>query len=191
MSWYIVFEYDDIGYVKDDEKDDLDADAMIASIRESNKHGNAQRTSMGWAPLEIVGWEKPPYYDAATNNLVWATRISSEGQMIVNYNTRRLGRSGVMRVTLVVDPEQLNATIPDFDRLMQGFSYLSGQKYSEFRSGDKIAEYGLAALVTGGAVAVAAKTGLLKYLWKIIVVAVVAIGAVFKKIFGGGAKSAH
>jgi uncharacterized membrane-anchored protein len=55
---------------------------------------------------------------------------------------------------------------------------------------DKVATYGLAALVAGGALAAAAKLGFLKILWigilaakKLIIVGVVAIVAFFKKLF--------
>jgi uncharacterized membrane-anchored protein len=94
-----------------------------------------------------------------------------------------------MAVTLVCDPEQLNAAIPEFNRAMGGFSYTDGNRYDQFVSGDRIAEYGLTALITGGAVAVAAKSGLLKWLWKIGLVAIIAVGAFFKKIFGRAAKA--
>jgi uncharacterized membrane-anchored protein len=190
FSWFVVFEYDDIGYVKDDDQNSLDADAMLESIREGTKAGNKERRKRGWPTMKILGWEQPPHYDPATQNLVWAVRGESEGQVNVNYNTRRLGRKGVMSVALVVDPPQLVGVLPTFNSLMEGFSFVPGQTYAEFRSGDKIAEYGLTALVTGGAVAVAAKTGLLKWLWKGIVVAVVAIGAAIKGIFGRRSASA-
>lgn len=188
-SWFVLFEYDDMGYVKDDDKDELDPVAMLEAIKRGNEEANKLRERNGWGKIEVIGWEQEPHYDAETQNLVWATLAKSHGELGVNYNTRRLGRSGVMRVTLVCDQDQMATIVPEFNTLMQGFSFVPGQKYSEFRSGDKIAEYGLTALVTGGAVAVAAKSGLLKYLWKLIVVAVVGIGAVFKKLFGGGSSS--
>lgn len=63
------------------------------------------------------------------------------------------------------------------------------QKYSEYKPGDKLAEYGLGALVVGGAAAAAAKSGLLKGLGKFLWVAVfgVAAGAwtFIKRIFAG------
>ncbi len=42
-SWFIVFEYEDIGYVKDDEGAKLDGDAILASLREGNERGNEMR----------------------------------------------------------------------------------------------------------------------------------------------------
>ena len=113
----------------------------------------------------------------------------------MNYNTRILGRHGVMEVALVAEPEELAGILPEFRKLMGSYRFTTGNTYAEFRSGDRIAEYGLTALVAGGAVAVAAKTGLLaKFgllfakLGKAAIVAVIAvvavIGKVFKSIFG-------
>ncbi len=183
LDWFVVFEYDDIGYVKDDEKGDLDADAMLKSMRQGQVEDNEQRAKRGWAALEIEGWAQPPRYDEETQNLVWAIRLLSEGQVSVNYNTRRLGRGGVMSVALVVDPEDLDATVPEFNRLMENYTFRTGQKYGEWREGDKVAAYGLTALVTGGAAAIAVKTGLVKWLWKAVLGGILAIGALFKAIF--------
>ncbi|MEJ2054638.1 MAG: DUF2167 domain-containing protein [Calditrichaceae bacterium] len=189
LDWFVVFEFDDIGYVNDDEKNDLDADAMLESIREGNEESNKYRRERGFTGLTIIGWETPPHYDAITHNLEWAIKgVDDEGAAILNHNTRILGRSGVMRVTLVVDPASLQAVLPVFKKQMKGFAYQTGQKYTEFREGDKIAEYGLTALVVGGAAAVAAKSGLFKWLWKILVVAGAAIGGYFKKLFGKKSK---
>jgi len=45
--------------------------------------------------------------------------------------------------------------------MIGGFSYSSGYKYAEWRSGDKVAAYGLTALVAGGAGVALVKSGLL------------------------------
>ena len=55
------------------------------------------------------------------------------------------------------------------------------RSYSDFRAGDKVAEYGLATLVAGGATAVAAKTGLLAKLWKLIAAGIAALIAFLKR----------
>ena len=185
-DWVVIFEFSPVGYVRDDEKDRLDADAMLTAIREGNEQANKERRTRGWPVLEILGWEQPPRYDPVTNNLEWAILAVSDGQQVVNYNTRFLGRAGVMEAALVVDPTELSDTIPKFKTLLTGFQFVSGMQYADFRSGDKIAKYGLTALVTGGAATVAVKTGLFKKIWKLLVVAVLAGGAFLKKIFGGG-----
>jgi uncharacterized membrane-anchored protein len=178
--------------VKDDDKDKLNADKLLKSIIEGNDYANQERKRMGTAPLKVIGWDQKPFYDATTHNLEWCLRAESEGQFIVNYNTRYLGRRGVMSVVLVCDPAELEKTLPLYKELLSGFTYKPGETYGEYKQGDKIAKYGLAALVTGGAVAVAAKTGLLativlffKKAWKLVIVGLVAIGAFIKRIVTG------
>ena len=183
--WFVVFTYVDMGHVKDDERDKLDADAILESLRESNLQGNKERSERGWGILTIEGWAKPPYYDQATNNLTWATIVSSgpEGKS-VNHSVRLLGREGVMNADLVAGEAQFASVLPTFDKMVGGFSFKSGHEYAAWREGDRVAEIGLTALVAGGAGVIAAKSGLLAKLWKVIVAGVIAVGAAFKKLFG-------
>ncbi|MCA9554126.1 MAG: DUF2167 domain-containing protein [Myxococcales bacterium] len=192
LEWFVVFFFDDIGYVNEDEKDELDANEIADSIKESLEYSNEMRKERGVSELFFDGWSIEPRYNETTKQLEWANRLRSADGVSVNYNTRVLGRKGVMRVILVTDPELLDATLPKYRELMSGFKYTEGERYAEYRSGDKIAEYGLIALVAGGAGAVAAKTGLLTGLLlflkkgaKLIVVGLVAIGAFIKKLFTG------
>ncbi len=186
----VIFEFNETGYVKDDDKDKLDADKLLASFKKGTAEANKERVRAGSSPLEIVGWEVPPRYDATTHNLEWAIRATSDGQPILNYNTRLLGRKGVMEVVLIVDPDKLNETLPKFRNILAGYTFGSGQTYAEYRPGDKVAKYGLAGLVLAGAAVGAAKLGLfgpllllLKKAWKLVVLAVAAIATGIKKFF--------
>ncbi len=183
MPWFVVFEFNPVGYVKDDEKDDLDADSLLSSIRDGNDAANEAREERGWGTVDILGWETSPYYDMETNNLTWAIRGAAQEEPVVNHSTRLLGRQGYMNVDLVLSPSQLTTALPRFERLLEGFSYVEGQRYAEFRKGDRIAAYGLTALVAGGVGAVAAKSGLLGKFWKLIAAAVIGVATFFKKIF--------
>src|SRR5262245_1650181 len=98
-SWFVVFEWAEIGWVDDSEKDELDADALLASLREGNEAANEERRERGWSTLELVGWKEPPHYDNTTNNLTWAIEAKSEGHVVVNRLVKLLGRRGVMSVT--------------------------------------------------------------------------------------------
>ncbi len=189
-GWSVIFEFRDIGYVKDDDKNNLDADKLLEAIKRGTAAANKERVKNGNAPIEVVGWEQPPKYDESTHNLEWCIRGTSDDRAIVNYNTRLLGRKGVMEAVLIVDPEKLPETMPAFRDVLASYSFQTGQSYAEYRSGDKVAKYGLAALVIGGATAGAIKLGLfsgllvlLKKGLKLVVVAVVAIIASIKKFF--------
>ena len=180
--WFAVFSYEDTGHVKDDEE--IDADDLLASIKEGTKYGNEERRRRGWAEMNIIGWQYKPRYSDTTNRLSWAVLAESEGYEVVNYNTRLLGRTGVISATLVADPETLSSSVGEFEYLLDGFSYNAGDLYAEYKEGDKLATYGLAALVTGGAAAAVAK-GAGKGLFKAIGLGILAFFAAISKFFKG------
>jgi uncharacterized membrane-anchored protein len=185
-SWFAVFVFEDSGYVKDDEK--LDADALLKSMQEADKPGNEERKRLGMPPLHTVGWHVPPHYDPATKRLEWGLRLQGDtGPPVVNYTIRLLGRRGVMHATLVADPGTLDRDIAQFKGALSAYHFAPGEKYSEFRAGDRIAEYGLAGLVLGGAAVIATKTGFLKAMGKFLILGAVALSgaaaALFRKLF--------
>mgnify|MGYP001598724567 CR=1 FL=1 len=85
------------------------------------------------------------------------------------------------------------------NKLLEGFEFTEGNKYAEWKAGDKVAAYGLTGLVAGGATVMAAKTGLLGKLLAVIakggkaIIAVIlavflGLGSILKKMFGGGGR---
>lgn len=192
LSWFAVFNFDESGYVKDDEK--INASELLASIKSSDEPGNKERKRLGLPAIYTEGWAVEPHYESGTKRLEWGLKLRDEGgQHVVNYTTRLLGRTGVMEATLVSDPESLTTDVAEFRKVLTGFEYNGGYRYSEFKQGDKVAAYGLAALVLGGAAAVATKKGFWAVLggffaagWKFIVAAVVAMGAGIGKLFKRG-----
>ncbi len=196
-GWWVIFEFDDVGYVKDDEKNKLDADKLLKSIKAGNEKGNEYRKENGQPPISIVGWHVKPNFNDETKNLEWSVLAESRGSKFVNYNVRVLGRNGVTEVTLIDSLESVDKSMPSFREVLKNFSYKSGESYSEFKSGDKIAEYGLGALVLGGAAAVGYKLGFFatlgvffKKFFKLIIAGVVAVAVGIKKLlsFGTGSK---
>lgn len=185
-DWFMIFDFEDTGYIKDDEGSKLDADAILKNLKEGTEESNAERAKHGWKPIHIAGWERQPFYDPQTHNLTWATLVRDENPQVegsVNHSIRVLGRYGTMRVDLVAGPAEYAGLTSKFNALISGFHYTQGNRYSEFTKGDKVAEYGLTALILGGGAAVALKTGLLAKFWKFIVMGIVAIGAALKKLF--------
>ena len=180
--WFAVFYFENSGYVKDDEK--LDAAALLKSLQEGDEPSNKERKRLGMSPLYTVGWHVPPHYDGATKRLEWGMRLRTESNdAIVNYTIRLLGRRGIVHATLVSDPEHLDRDIAEFKTALGGYAFVPGETYAEFRAGDKVAEYGLAALVLGGGAAVAMKTGFGKALGKVVVAGVVGLGSAVAAFF--------
>src|SRR5271157_3791249 len=100
--WFVIFGYNEAGYVRDDEKDKIDADSLLKSITEATDAANKIRQQHGWATIKVVGWHTKPFYSSQTNRLSWAILGRSSTEDTINYNTRLLGRRGVMSATLVI-----------------------------------------------------------------------------------------
>jgi uncharacterized membrane-anchored protein len=185
-NWFMMFEFHDTGFVKDEEGDKLDQDAILKSIQEGTEASNKERSKQGWAPFHVSGWQKTPFYDPQTHNLTWAILGRGDDPKdsgSVNHSVRVLGRHGTMNVDLIAGPDEYASLMPEFNTLMSGFTFVQGNRYSDFVKGDKVAEYGLTALIVGGGAAVALKTGLLAKFWKFIVMGLVALGSALKKLF--------
>ena len=183
--WFMVFEYEDTGHVKDDEKDELDADAILAEYKEGDKIENEERRKMGLPALNTVGWLAPPYYNEQTNNLEWALLLESEGEQNVNYIVYLLGREGKMRVTVVAGTENFEAVKAQIPALLEGFAFNPGRTYAEYQEGDKLADYGLMGLMgLAGAVGVGFFAKNAKLIFAGIAAAAVGVVSFIKKLFG-------
>ena len=196
-DWVVTIRYDEEGYVKDDEK--IDADELMKAIKEGTEEGNAERVAHGFKPLHVDGWSEQPHYDRAAHRLIWALTASSENGKSINYNTRILGRHGIVSLNLVVDPEMLDASKPEVASLLAGTAYQAGSRYEDFDSKtDKVAEYGLTGLILGAAGLGAlklAKVGFIAAFWKSILaffiaakkavlLGIAAVVAFFKRLAG-------
>lgn len=190
----LTVEYSPEGYVKDDEAKDLNPTDILKSYQEGTEEANKERATRGFTQLEVTGWAQKPTYDASKHRLTWAMLAHDKGATStendgVNYETRLLGREGVISITLLADAKELKAAAPKADAITAQVNYNEGKKYENFSAsaGDKVAEYGLAALITG---AVAKKLGLFAliaaFLAKFAKFAIIGVFALFpflKKIF--------
>ena len=192
LDTVLYFTFDPIGYVKDDERD-LDAAELLQSMREGTAQENLTRKASGFAQIEITGWMKEPFYNDKTQSLEWATsfrEVGSQGTGTSNYNTRRLGRDGVMSVVLACDPAVMQAEVEAMNKNLGSFLYVPGRDYGSYKEGDRMAEIGLGALVVGGAGVALAKVGFFKKFWKLLVAGGAIVLGGIAKLFGGGKKKA-
>jgi uncharacterized membrane-anchored protein len=197
--WWVVYTYDPSGYVKDDDKKTLDANKILASLRKGTDDDNPERRKRGWSELHLDGWVRPPFYDEKTHNLTWSYTLGSSGEgKTVNHSVRMLGRGGVLHADLVLSPSQVDSVVPQFDSVVYSTTFVPGSRYSEWKEGDKVAAYGLTALIAGGAGAAAMKTGVFAKLaalfvaaWKIIAAAFVALLTRIKSLFKRKPKSGN
>lgn len=183
-DWMLVFSYNPIGYVKDEESKSIDKNAILENIKKGTEEDNKERQKKGIPSLEVTGWAEEPFYDSKSHNLVWAIAATSNGKQILNYNTRKLGRNGFTSLNLIVKPEKLSQAKPELEKLIENYTYVEGKRYTDFISGqDKVAEVGLIALIGGGGVA-AAKTGVFT---KLLLFLAVAFKKIWFMVFIGGA----
>ena len=191
-DWMADLSYIDSGYIKDDDAKNWDVDALLKNIKEGTKEQNKERAERGIPPLEVGGWVEKPHYDAATRHLIYSVDAKTVGEATpsVNYNTSALGRYGYISLNFVADLDTIERYKPTAQQLLAAIEYRAGQRYADFNpTTDKIAEYGIAALVGGLA---AKKLGLLAVIAafavkfsKLLIVGAVGVIYGVKKLFGG------
>ena len=193
-NWFVVIRYIDAGYIRDDDAKDWNADELLKNLKAGTDEANRERRGRDIPELEVLGWVEAPRYDAATHRLVWsaATKDKSEPGAAprgVNYNTYALGRHGYISLNLVTEYAAIEKEKPIAQRLLGALEFNSGKRYADFNSStDRVAEYGLAALVGGFA---AKKLGLFAMLgvllakfWKVVAIAGVAGAGGLAKLLG-------
>lgn len=187
VPWVFTVSYEDMGYVKDNDADNIKYDELLADIRKSQEEANADRKKEGYAAMHLMGWASAPYYDKQNKVLHWAKEFSVEGEetKTLNYEVRVLGRKGVLSLTAIATMDQLAGVKKNIPAILKMAEYDKGYKYEEFDSGvDKVAAWTIGGLVAGKLLA---KAGLLVFLakfWKLILIGVAGAGAAIKKFFG-------
>jgi uncharacterized membrane-anchored protein len=149
-----------------------------------------ERVEKGYPSLSLIGWAAPPRYDAQTHKLYWAKEIDfgNATEHTLNYNIRVLGRKGVLLLNIIAPMSRLDDIEKAAPDVLSMVDFNKGNQYADFDSStDKLATYGIAALVAGG---VAAKMGLFKVILvgllaakKFVIIGAAAVSAWFKKLF--------
>jgi len=192
-DWMVSVEYDPAGYIKDGDAKNWNADELLQNLKDGTEAANENRVRLGIAPLEVTRWIEPPAYDSATQRLVWSVEGHDKGapadaDNTVNYNTYLLGREGYVSLDLITSASQIEAQKAVARNLLAAVAFNDGKRYAQYdASSDKLAAYGLAALVGGVA---AKKLGLLALgaaffakFFKLIAIAVLGAGAAIRKFF--------
>ena len=198
-AWVVTIDYSEDGYVKDNDAAKINYDDLLKQMQKGVAEYDKEREKQGYPDITLVGWAEPPHYDAATHKLYWAKdlKFGDEPRDTLNYCIRMLGRRGVLELNAVAGMDQLAQIDQQTPQILSMVDFKEGNRYADFDPKvDKVAKYGIAALVAGGALAAAAKLGFLKLLWvgilaakKFIIIGVVAVAAFFKKLFRRGSGS--
>jgi uncharacterized membrane-anchored protein len=192
-EWFVVARNVKAGYIKDDDAKDWKADELLSSIKEGTEEMNKERRTRGIGEIDVIGWVQPPTYDPSTHRLLWSLSSKEKGAKDagdagINYNTYALGREGYISLNLVTSLNSIERDKSVVNGLLAALDFNDGKRYADFNaSTDKVAEYGLAALVAGVA---AKKLGLLAMIgvfllkfWKVGLLALAGLGALAPKLF--------
>lgn len=177
-AWAFIVTYEEMGFVKDDDADEIDYDELLGEMKTDADAENEMRKSAGYAPIEIVGWASKPYYDADKKVLHWAKeiRFGDNEFNTLNYNVRILGRKGVLVLNAVSPIGELPEVQKNIPPVLSSFTFADGSKYSDFDPDvDEVAAWTIGGLVAGK---VLAKTGLLALLLKNIKLVLLGLSAI-------------
>lgn len=190
-SWGVVITYDEEGYVDDKDAAKINYSELLTDMKKDMGEANEERKKAGFEAVELVGWAEPPHYDSAAKKLYWAKELKfgAAPENTLNYNIRVLGRRGVLVLNAVASKSQLETVRAGMGQVMTFVDFNSGHRYADYVPGtDKLAAYGIGALIAGK---VAAKAGLFKGLIalliagkKFVVIALAAAASAASKLFG-------
>src|SRR5262249_29994680 len=155
-SWAVVMTYEPDGYVSDKDAETINYNELLAQMQKDIDSSNEERQKQGYDPIHLVGWAKAPRYDSQTNKLYRAKELTfgSRADNTFNYNIRTLGRGGVLVLNGVADMSQLSDIEQATPEILAAIDFNAGHRYADFNpKSDKIAKYGVAALVAGTAAA--------------------------------------
>ena len=187
-SWAVTVEYEESGFVSDEDAADIDYAEMLEQLQDDTRESNAWRTENGYEPIQLLGWAAEPHYDAQGKKLHWAKelRFGDSDVNTLNYNIRVLGRKGVLVLNFIANMDQLPEIQANVPAVLAMTEFNDGSRYADFDPDlDEVAAYGIGALIAGK---LAAKAGLfvtalvlLKKLW---LVPALLFGWVAKRLTG-------
>jgi len=190
-NWGYIIQYEPLGYVKDDDADDINYDELLETMQKESEEENPAREEAGYEAVHVYGWGAKPYYDKQQHALHWAKllRFGSGLEQTLNYNVRILGRKGVLIFNAVADPDQLPEIKQSIPGLLTNVQFVRGEQYRDFNPKvDEVAAYSIGGLVAGKVLAKVGAFALIAKFWKVLILALGGAWAAIKRFFGFGKK---
>ncbi|AIZ65272.1 hypothetical protein PK28_14630 [Hymenobacter sp. DG25B] len=187
-NWAFVLQYEDMGYVKDDDADEINYDDLLKEMQEDTEQENKGRVEAGYEPVTLVGWAAQPYYDKKLNVLHWAQELKfgEATENTLNYNVRLLGRKGVLILNAVGNTSQLPEVRSSIPNVIPSVTFANGLRYADFQPDlDQVAAYGIGGLVAGKVLAKVGFFALILKFWKVLLALAAGGWSVIRRFFGG------
>ena len=165
------------GYIKGDDWSQVDPDEFLEQLKSASVENNKERLKNGYNTVQDIRWHIKPEFNKDLGYVYYSLIVVfDDGNETYNSTAMVLGREGYTDLTFVFKESIAHLMPNEIDKVVQSFDYNSGVQYSDFKAGDKIAAYGVGALVAGSlGIKGLAKTGGLaviaafaKKLWFII-----------------------
>lgn len=186
LSW------DEMGYVKDDDADDINYDDLLKELQTDAQEANKKREKMGYEPIEIIGWASKPFYDKNNKVLHWAKEIKfGTGEMgnTLNYDVRILGRKGVLSMNAIGDMTAVETVKGVIPSVTSSVNFNEGHRYADFDSNiDEVAAWTIGGLVAGKVLAKAGFFAIILKFIKPILLGLFAFGSAIWRFISGRKK---
>jgi uncharacterized membrane-anchored protein len=183
-SYVFNIQYDEIGYVKDDDADDINYDDLLTQMKEEAIEENKLRIKEGYENITIIGWAAQPYYDKDRKILYWAKefKFGTSEVNTLNYNIRILGRKGVLVLNAIATTKELPLVQNDISKVLNIFQFNDGYKYEEFDSSiDQVAAWTIGGLVAGKVLAKVGLFAIIAKFGKLIIFSILGFFGTFRK----------
>jgi uncharacterized membrane-anchored protein len=190
-SYAFNIQYDPMGFVEDDDADDVDYDDLLEEMQKETSESNDERERNGYERVELVGWAAKPFYDKEKHILHWAKEIKFGNADVntLNYNVRVLGRKGVLVINAISTMDELKEVNASIEKVTDIVTFAEGNKYSDFNpSMDKVAVFTVGGLVAGKVLAKAGFFAIIVKFGKVIIMAIAGVGATAWKWITGRRK---
>jgi len=185
-GWAFTIYFDEMGYVKDDDADDINYDDLLKEQQKEFEDENPQRLKDGYSTINFIGWASTPFYDKNKKVLHWAKELKfgDDSLSTLNYNLRVLGRKGIFIINAVASLTELNEVKASIDKVITSIDFNEGDKYANFNPDvDNVAAWTIGGLVAGKILAKVGFFAVILKFWKLIALGVVGAGGAFFKFF--------
>ncbi|WP_068082448.1 DUF2167 domain-containing protein [Polycladidibacter stylochi] len=139
------------GLVKFDEWQSDDHNDQIKEIEEQLKESISAQAKALNANISFEGWKVYPTLNIHNNSMFYAYNLKWEGEFVTNIKLSLFDRQGyvVFRITpneSNLNEAQLSALI---ENVIQNYHPVEGEKYADFKDGDKVAAVGAMGVLAG------------------------------------------
>lgn len=182
----LYLSYADDGFITTDDWKNVNADELLKNISNVTEQDNENRLKNGMSAMHVDRWIQRPTFDEERKSVRWIFGAHNASGKIVNAVALQLGRHGYERFTLASDGSDSAGDTVLLADAVHRYIFDPGFRFSDHVQGDKLAGYGIAALVGTAAGATIAKTvgfsAILLLFKKLFVLIITGIAMLFKSV---------